>query len=94
MKIIVHKIALWETVTLRRLHIFRYHPLIKSSQFLIINRYRRKRPKVDASIYDSALSHTRRIGRVEKSEENSVSPFGRFRLLTSFESSPVSVRVA
>ena len=31
------------------------------------------------------------LGRVEKKEENSVSTFGRFRLWTSLESSPVSV---
>ena len=51
----------------------------------------RKRSKVDASIFDSALSHTRRSDASEKREENSVSTFGRFRLSTSFESSPVSV---
>ena len=55
------------------------------------NRHRRKRPKVDASIFDSALSHTRRADASEKREENSVSTFGRFRLWTSFESSPVSL---
>ena len=31
-----------------------------------LNRYRRKRPKVDASIFDSALSHTRRSDASEK----------------------------
>ena len=36
------------------------------------NRYRRKRPKVDASIFDSVLSHTRRSDASEKREENSV----------------------
>ena len=36
------------------------------------NRYRRKRPKVDASIFDSALSHTRRSNASGKKEENSV----------------------
>ena len=56
-----------------------------------INRYRRKRPKVDASIFDSALSHTRRSDASEKKEENSVCTFGRFRLWKSFESSLVSV---
>ena len=35
-----------------------------------VNRYRRKRPKVDASIFDSALSHTRRSDASEKTEEN------------------------
>ena len=59
------------------------------SQF--INRNRRKRPKVDASIFDSALNQTRCSDASEKREENIVSTFGRFRLLTSFESSPVSV---
>ena len=39
----------------------------------LINRYRRKSPKVNASIFDSALSYT--------------------RLWTSFESSPVSVKI-
>ena len=56
-----------------------------------VNRYKRKRPKVDASIFDSALSHTRRSYESQKREENSVSTFGRFRLWTSFEFSPVSV---
>ena len=56
-----------------------------------LNRYRRKRPKVDASIFDPALSDTRRSNASEKREENSVSTFRRFRLWTSFESSPVSV---
>ena len=45
---------------------------------------------MDASIFDSALSHTRRSHASEKRQENSVSNFGRFRLWTSFESSPVS----
>ena len=45
-----------------------------------------------ASIFDSVLSHTRRSDASEKREENSVSTFGRFRLWTSFESSPVSVK--
>ena len=39
----------------------------------------RKRPKVDASIFDSVLSHTRRSDASEKRVENSVSTFGRFR---------------
>ena len=63
----------------------------------LFDRYRRKRPKVDVRIFDSVLSHTRRSDASEKrrrkSEENSVSTFGRFRLCTSFESSPVSVKV-
>ena len=58
----------------------------------VVNRHRRKRPKVDASIFDSALSHTRRSDASAKKEENSVSTFGRFRLRTNFESSPVSVK--
>ena len=64
---------------------------IKNQTKFSINRYRRKRPKVDASIFDSALSHTRRSEASEKREQNSVSTFGRFRLWTSFESPPVSV---
>ena len=58
---------------------------------LKFNRYRRIWTKVDANIFDSALSHTRRSDASEKREENSVSTFGRFRLWTSFESSLVSV---
>ena len=48
---------------------------------------------MDASIFDSALSHTRRSDVSEKREENSVSTFGHFRPWTSFESSPVSVKI-
>ena len=62
------------------------------SIFKTVNRYRRKRPKVDASIFDSALSHTCRSEASEKKEENSVSTFGRFRLWTGFESPHVSVQ--
>ena len=47
---------------------------------------------MDASIFDSAPSHTRRSDVSEKREEKSVSTFGRFRLWTIFESSPVSVK--
>ena len=36
---------------------------------LSLNRYRRKRPKVDASIFDSTLSHTRRSDASEKRRE-------------------------
>ena len=61
---------------------------------VIFNRYRRKRPKVDARFFDSAQSHTRRSDASEKREETGVSTFGRFRLWTSFESSPVSVKGA
>ena len=57
-----------------------------------VNRCRRKRPKVDASTFYSALSHTRRSDASEKNDENSVSTFGRFHLWASFESSPVSVK--
>ena len=46
-----------------------------------------------ASIFDSALSHTRRSDASEKREENSVSTLGRLRLWTIFESSPVSVNL-
>ena len=68
---------------------------MKNCEFKInifFNRYRRKRPKMDARIFESALSHPRRSDASEKREEKSVSTFGRFRLWTSFESSPVSVR--
>ena len=64
-----------------------------STIFEQFSQYRRKRPKVDASIFDSALSHTRRSDASEKREEKSVSTFGHFRLWTSFESSPVSVKI-
>ena len=60
---------------------------------LEVNRHRRKSPKVDASIFDSALSHTRRSNASKKREENSVSTFERFRLWTSFEFSLVSVNL-
>ena len=46
---------------------------------------------MDASIFDSALGHTRRSDASEKREENIVSTFGHFRLWKSFASSPVSV---
>ena len=35
----------------------------------LVKRYRRKRPKVDASIFDSALSQTRRSDASEKERE-------------------------
>ena len=44
---------------------------------LSFNRYRRKRPKVDASIFGAALSHTRRSDASEKRQENSGSTFGQ-----------------
>ena len=47
---------------------------------------------MDASIFDSALGHTLRSDGSEKREEKSASTFGRFRMWTSFESSPVSVK--
>ena len=49
---------------------------------------------MDASIFDSALSHTRRSDASQKREENTVSTFRRFRLCKSLESSPVSVERA
>ena len=64
---------------------------IKNQTKFSINRYRRKLPKVDASIFDSALSHTRRSEALEKRGENSVSTLVQIRLWTSFESPPVSV---
>ena len=45
---------------------------IGSSNSLKFNRYRRKGPTVDASIFDSALSHTRRSDASKKREEKSV----------------------
>ena len=63
-------------------------------QSISLNRYRRKRPKVDAKIFDSALSNTRRSDALEKREESSVTTFGRFRQWTSFGSAPVSVKVS
>ena len=59
---------------------------------MILNRYRRKQPKVDAIFFrlgaesDSSLSDAS-----EKKEGNSVSTFGRYRLWISFDCSPVSV---
>ena len=70
----IHRINLKKPI-----HIFLY---------FIFNRYRRKRPKVDASIFDSAVSDTRRPDASEKREENSVennfwrfSPVDNFRVL-------------
>ena len=51
-----------------------------------------KTSKSGREFFDSTLSHTRRSDASEKREENSVFIFGRFRLWTSFESSPVSVK--
>ena len=50
-----------------------------------INRYRRKRPKVDASIFDSALSHTRRSEASEKKRRKNSRP-----LLVKFACGQVS----
>ena len=55
-----------------------------------INRYRRICTKVDASIFDSALSHTRRSEASEKKEENTRvhfganSPVDKFRVIACF----------
>ena len=40
--------------------------LVKKEYMKSINRYRRKRPKLDASIFDSVLSQTRRPDASEK----------------------------
>ena len=53
-----------------------------------VNRYRRKAWKVDASIFDSAVSHTRRSDASEKREENSVVALRS--LLNVFSSGQVS----
>ena len=51
------------------------------------NRYRRKRPKADASIFDSALSHTRRSDASEKKRRKylvhfwTFSPVDKFRVV-------------
>ena len=39
------------------------------SNRFVFYRYRRKRPKVDASIFDSAMSHTRRADASEKEKK-------------------------
>ena len=59
------------------------------NRFKNMNRYRRKHSKVNASIFDSALSHTRRSDASEKKEKKII---GQIRLWTSFESLPVSVK--
>ena len=67
------------------------HQCLPSSKLLARrsdNRYRRIRNKVDASIFDSALSHTRRSDASEKRKENTRvhfganSPVDKFRVLT------------
>ena len=51
------------------------------------NRYRRKRPKVDTSVFDTVLSHTRRSDASEKKKKNTCvyfwtfSPVDKFRVL-------------
>ena len=61
--------------------------LIKYKLKFNVNRYRRKRPKVDARIFDSALSYTRRSDASEKKDENSrvhfwtFSPVDKLRVL-------------
>ena len=61
--------------------------LNRISKRLYLNRYRRKRPKVDASIFDSALIHTRRSDASEKKRRKSrvhfwtLSPVDKFRVL-------------
>ena len=54
----------------------------------------RKRPKVDASISDSALSQTRRSDASEKRRKILASTFGRFRLWISFDSWPESFKIS
>ena len=57
-----------------------------------INRSWRKRQKVDASIFDSALSHTRRSDASEKKEKKIACPLlDVFACVQNFESSPVLV---
>ena len=50
-------------------------------------------PKVDENIFDSALSHTRGSDASQKKKKILASTFGQIGLWTSFESSPVSVKV-
>ena len=89
---LLHQGAPFNSNPWNRLHFYESHQLSSIRKFFQnFNPYRWKRPKVDARIFDSALSHTRRSKAREKKEENSVFTFGRFCLWTSFESSPVSV---
>ena len=58
------------------------------SSGLSLNRNRRKRPKVDARIFGSALSHTRRSGTSKKREKIAYPlwtffPLDKFRVLAS-----------
>ena len=47
---------------------------VQGEGYFSFNRNRRKRPKVDASICDSALSHTRRPDASEKKEKKIACP--------------------
>ena len=47
---------------------------VKKKLCTFLNGYRRKGPKVDASIFDSALSHTRRSEASEKKEKKIACP--------------------
>ena len=47
---------------------------VSHSAGISINRYRRKRPKVDESIFDSALSHSRRSDASGKKEKKIACP--------------------
>ena len=62
-----------------------------TKKYVNFNRFGENIKKSNA--FDSALTHTRRSDASEEREENSVSTFERFRLWTSFESSPVSVNM-
>ena len=62
---------------------------IRTHDLIRFNRYRRKCSKVDASIFNSALSHTRR----KKRRKERVGAAFTFRLSTSFESSSVLVKL-
>ena len=63
------------------------HWNIELKENKVINRYRRKSPKVDASISDVALSHTRGSDASKKKTENTrvhfwtFSPVDKFRVL-------------
>ena len=57
----------------------------------MINRYRRKSGREYFRLGAESYSSLGRVGK--KREENSVSPFGRFRPWTNFESSPVSFNI-
>ena len=61
---LVHKFAVSQTWE-KRLFLYSWHQANSTR----LNRYRRKRPKVDASIFDSALSHTRRSDASKKEKK-------------------------